>query len=67
MHTPSPTPPRAPLFSAKAKYYAHRAPVPVPVEEPVPGHVPGPGNEPIPHQDPEQVPEGEPQPAQLNV
>lgn len=72
-------PPRAPLFSAKSKYRAHRAPVPAPIEEPVPGHAPVPNNDPvphqdptiiddpIPHQDPAQVPNGEPTPVQLNM
>ncbi|MDB5990476.1 MAG: hypothetical protein JWQ10_1879 [Herbaspirillum sp.] len=49
MQTP-PTP-RAPLFSATAKYRMHRAPVPTPIEDPIPGETP-PGNDPIPHQDP---------------
>jgi hypothetical protein len=42
--------PRAPLFSATAKYRMHRAPVPTPIEDPIPGQVPG--NDPVPHQDP---------------
>jgi hypothetical protein len=49
--------PRAPLFSATAKYRAHRAPIPTPIEDPIPGEenpIPGqvPGNDPVPHQDP---------------
>jgi hypothetical protein len=69
--------PRAPLFSATAKYHAHRAPVPTPMEDPIPGQNPVPGTDPvphqdptviedpIPHQDPSQIPNGEPPPAQV--